>query len=260
MTDAQFEGLTTARFALNYRGTRHGASLGYWVVEELTEALAVRLARDWLHPREQARFDRLPLARRRSSFLLGRVLTKTLLRDFGIQDDPRRSWIGSGVFGQPVLHHGESGLRVTLSHTAGRICAVVSETGVPFGIDVEQILASRLPSLRQALADDLGRFSASRGPLSEAGFAVALWTQKESVGKATHIGLTAPMATYDLARLDWPTPDRAYAEFANLGQFACETCCCADFAVSLAFPRLGVLDRHLDQLLPAAAVRSAALV
>ena len=91
-------------------------------------------------------------------------------------------------------------------------------------------------------------------------FAVALWTQKESVGKATHIGLTAPMATYDLARLDWPTPDRAYAEFANLGQFACETCCCADFAVSLAFPRLGVLDRHLDQLLPAAAVRSAALV
>lgn len=240
----------TTGFTLEFRGVRHRVAFGCLRPPVLSGDELSAAARYWLHPSELERFGQLRLPRRQSSFVFGRMVAKAQLSQFGAGSDPRRSLIEAGVFGQPVLcHPGETPLWVTLSHTDGLVAAVVSPAGVPFGVDVEQIVADRLPSLRQALATDLARFGSARGQLSEVEFAFALWTQKESVGKATHIGLTSPMATYDLASLSWPSPDLMHAEFANLSQFACQTRCLPDHAVSLSYPRLGELDIDLDRLL-----------
>lgn len=250
MTPVQLDGLTTARFSLKFRGVDHDAMFGCLRISDFPQERLDQLACLWLHDTELERYTKFPLTRRKSSFLLGRLLVKTEIRRSGVEDDPRDIAIDSGIFGQPVLRENGAALRVTLSHTCGLVCAVVSDRGVPFGVDVERIVEDRFPSLRQALSRDFDRFAASRGLLSEERFAFALWTQKESVGKATNIGLTSPMSTYDISMFEWPVPGRIHAEFSNLTQFACETCCSERFAVSLAYPRLGVLDRHLEELLP----------
>gem|GEM_PF-3563236 len=249
MRPARLDGVTTARFTLNFRGDEHGAVFGCLSTSDLPEERLDQLAGRWLHHTELERYAKLPLVRRKSSFLLGRLLAKTAVRGSGVADDPRDIAIDSGIFGQPVLRDSGAAFRLTLSHTDGLVCAVVSDPGVPFGIDVERFVDDRVPSLRQALSGDFDRLAASRGLLSEEHFAFVLWTQKESVGKATNIGLTSPMSTYDISRFEWPVPGRIHAEFSNLTQFACETCCSERFAVSFAYPRLGVLSRHLDELL-----------
>lgn len=179
---------------------------------------------DWLHPREQARLDTLKTEKRRQDWLLGRWTAKQLIGEVVAQKTgerplPNSIEVSNSAMGDPIVNYKlrmvngkspicnlqsfdklrtpssifnlQSLLTLSISHAhAHAFCALVEKPEWPLGADMERI-EPRAPEFvtdyftkeEQALVD---RASAEMRDVA----VTAVWSAKEAVLKALHLGLT----------------------------------------------------------------------
>lgn len=150
----------------------------------------------------------------RDRFIVGRVLTRTMLSSAG--DLPPEAWpIVIDARGRPLLGSRPSGapdLRFNLSHTEGLVACAIT-LGREIGVDVEcvdrQLTHESIPErfFSPQEVDDLRALPAS----SQDVVFFDYWTLKESYIKARGLGLALPLGQFTF-RLRPPAPPRI--EFA----------------------------------------------
>lgn len=151
---------------------------------------------------ERQRQQRFALEKDRLSYLVARGLARTVLSHHaGV--DPAKWVLQANAYGKPEIAEpaGLTGLRFSLSHTAGLVaCAVALDREV--GVDAENVT-------REIPAAELARryFSAaeaadvaSRPAAQQIDRFYEYWTLKEAYTKARGLGLSIPLShfTFDL--------------------------------------------------------------
>ncbi|MGE5864251.1 MAG: 4'-phosphopantetheinyl transferase family protein [Rhizobacter sp.] len=132
----------------------------------------------WLSAPEQARLARLTSARRRASFLAGRVLLRRLLATV-CGGDPARDWPLDAPEDLPPVVLG-GGPALALSHSGDWVAAAISNT--PAGLDIEAAGRTRdVMGLAAAVctAEERQRLAALQDAAQQEAFR-ELWTVKEA--------------------------------------------------------------------------------
>ena len=208
-------------------------------------ALEVEASR-WLSASESRRFAELKFAKRRVSFLMGRISAKiaiaTFLGERGWECDPHEAEVVSGVFGQPLASapsaSGTFGLppEISVSHSGRVAAAVAVEAGHPVGVDVELVKPDHQELLIQQLAaveiEQIHRLG-----LSVESASWQAWAMKEAISKALRCGMTAPWSIFELADLKAPSPGMLEATFPNFAQYRALSWRCGSYVLALAQPR-----------------------
>lgn len=172
--------------------------------------------RDLLSPDETARMQRFVFERDRRRHLLSRALVRVVLgRTLGA--DPRALVFGAGPQGKPMLAGGaRGGLSFNLSHTGDVAVLAVADTGTDLGIDlgVDVESTERKAPLEVGLSQfspvEVGQLQALQALLQHSGgdapidprladHCWSLWTLKESLIKATGLGLSTPLKRFGFA-------------------------------------------------------------
>jgi len=158
-----------------------------WVTQELAE-LPASLA--WLSRDERARLDTMRVAKRRADYLLGRWTARRALAAHLGSASPAAFAVRAACDGSPeaLLDGAPLALRLSISHSAGRALAAVSDTG-PLGADLE-----RIEPRSQLLVDDFftpGEAAqvAACPPAERDRWITVIWSAKESALKARRTGL-----------------------------------------------------------------------
>lgn len=227
------------------RFATHEGVLARWSMPPLDTDELVRLSTEWLHPRELERWRALPAMRRQLSLLGGRIAAKQALLSLGAAAHPRDIWIDSGIFGQPVIVADALSLELSISHTEGCVLAVATDARLVVGIDAERLDSGRCDSLRAILGEECRRWLPRLPHLCEDDVLLALWSQRESLGKALRIGLTSPSPLYDAASLVSLDVATLRAHHLNFSQFVTDTCLLPQHVVSLSYPRHAPLEPGL---------------
>ncbi|SPF68535.1 holo-[acyl-carrier-protein] synthase [Propionibacterium ruminifibrarum] len=213
------------------------AHLATWVAPAIAPKVMNEIARAWLHPYELDRYAHLPVNRRQRSFLFGRMVAKAALSEWGIVAEPCEVAITSGVFGQPVVH-GSTAVGLSLSHTGNHIAAVACDAECPLGLDIEVLDPRRSNALERVLTAGMAQLTEFGVELPYEMALFSLWTQREALGKAIRIGLTAPETAYTLAHAAWDTHTQCLrSTFSTFTQFECETIFANRWVMSLAHPK-----------------------
>lgn len=132
----------------------------------------------WLSPAEQARLQRITSARRRASFLAGRVLLRRLLACV-LGGDPARDWPLEAPEDLPPSVQGH-GPCLALSHSGDWVAAAISAS--PAGLDIEAAGRRRdVMALAAAVGtpEEQRRLAARPAAAQDAAFR-ELWTVKEA--------------------------------------------------------------------------------
>jgi 4'-phosphopantetheinyl transferase len=138
---------------------------------------------------EQARILRKPRAEDRKATALGRILLLDGLAALGLPVSLMNSMSYAGG-GRPYLPQGPA---FNISHAGNRVVCAISPAARRVGVDVE-----RLDHLTEASLGDLeetmtpAQWAAIRADADPVRRFLALWTMKESVVKATGLGLSLP--------------------------------------------------------------------
>lgn len=160
----------------------------------------------FMSPDEVQRYLRFAFDKDRYQFLMSRVLLRNALaRHLGIS--PLDVKFKYGPYGKPYLpDHGnvsDTVLKFNLTHTDGMAIVAIAR-GRCIGVDVERI--DRPAPVDVGVQQFHSREAASL--LERAGDAAAfrlhfwkLWTLKESLVKATGLGLTIPLNRFDVSHL-----------------------------------------------------------
>ena len=171
---------------------------------------------DVLHPREQAKFATLKTEKRRQDWLLGRQTAKQLIGEVVVNQTSEKLPFDSievqnGAMGDPIVNcqlpivngqwstgdpqspisNLQSLISLSISHSNSHaFCAVVENPDWPLGADIERIegrstefVTDYFTKEEQALVN-----SASDDMRDVA--VTAVWSAKEAVLKALHLGLT----------------------------------------------------------------------
>jgi 4'-phosphopantetheinyl transferase len=171
-----------------------------WTVREDARAVQERLrAYEAILPGdEQQRAQRFIQEGDRTRFVLGRVLTRTMLSRFGTLA-PREWPITIDERGRPQLQptHAAPDLRFNLSHTPGLVACAVT-IGREVGVDVEYIgrrlLHEGIPE-RFFSTREVADLRALPGEQQRMTF-FDYWTLKESYIKARGLGLALPLGQF----------------------------------------------------------------
>lgn len=151
-----------------------------------------------LSPDEQQRWQRFRQERDRQSFLLGKVLTRSVLAEC-LARAPGELAFTTDAHGKPRLleQPGKGGLRFNLSHTPGMAVLAVTD-GVEPGVDVESF-ARRVEALalarRYFASPEVAALEELQGQALQEHF-IRLWTLKEAWLKAKGHGLREPLDAF----------------------------------------------------------------
>lgn len=185
-----------------------------WIARQ-GEALPAAQQERWLallDDGERQRWQHFRQARDRHSFLLGKVLTRSVLAGY-LGQAPQALVFGCDDYGKPRLleQAGTPPLLFNLSHTQGMAVLAVSNGPEP-GVDVEAFsrkvdalgLARRYFATSElALLEELGETARQE-------HFICLWTLKEAWLKAKGLGLREPLDAFSF-RLDGPLPAVAFS-------------------------------------------------
>jgi 4'-phosphopantetheinyl transferase len=187
----------------------------------LTRSLAdLPRSDDWLGPGERRVLDRLTVDKRRSDWRLGRFCAKAAVADW-LGVDASRLEIAAAADGAPEARlDGEPApVAVTLSHRGGRALAVVADTGVRLGCDLELVEPRNEAFVNDWLAPAEREILAGQNGARRALVANLLWSAKEAAAKARREGLRLDLrdALADLDGLDsdgrqWRTMSVSWAD------------------------------------------------
>lgn len=182
-----------------------GPACSYWL--EQSEA-DVPVGDQWLSAGEHSRLSRLPFAKRRTDWRLGRWTAKRALAS--CLDLPTDSHSLQAVeiralpSGAPevFLFNQRANVSVSLSHRAGRGLCVVALSGATLGCDLELV-----EPREQSFVTDF--FTANEQQLvNEASadqrstLATLIWSAKESALKALRVGLRLDTASLEVSFAD----------------------------------------------------------
>ena len=190
-----------------------------WIATGDFQRVAER-APDFLHADELAAFRALKIARRQTSYLLGRYTAKAALHAcVGPAFVPTAINVAPGVFNQPVVHGlvATPPLGVSISHSERMVCALAYPEEHPMAIDVEEIDAERTHVMLTQIGDaeaDRARAACTSPDLA----ATVVWSAKEALSKALRCGMTCPFEIFETIELE--ARDGYYAgRFKNFAQY-----------------------------------------
>lgn len=180
-----------------------------WIARQ-GEALPAAQQERWLallDDGERQRWQRFRQARDRHSFLLGKVLTRSVLAGY-LGQAPQALVFGCDDYGKPRLleQAGTPPLLFNLSHTQGMAVLAVSDGPEP-GIDVEAFarkVEARALARRYFSAPEVAALEALDGMALQERF-ITLWTLKEAWLKAKGLGLREPLDAFRF-EIDGPAP------------------------------------------------------
>ncbi len=188
----------------------------------LAELIATR--REFLSDEELARYDAIPVDRRRFSFLSGRFAAKRALSRLRPSLNAASFEIAAGVFGQPVLPASElHGLQVSISHTDGAAVALAFPEAHPMGLDLERFGENRDDVIKEQLTGR-ERILLRSLPISEAAAYMLLWTVKESLSKVLKCGMMTPFTVLEIEEVrlhqgtTWVSTFRNFAQYKALSR------------------------------------------
>lgn len=139
---------------------------------------------------ETDRYERLPSARRRAEYALGRTLTKSIVA--GLMDiEIEKVTITIDDAGAPEIN--DTDLHVSISHTGGWVAASVSPRAI--GLDI-QTPVERLP--RRALTDDEIQWIEQLPAGERTHMRAGLWAIKEARSKLSGGGLRFPLPAIEV--------------------------------------------------------------
>lgn len=134
----------------------------------------------------------MPVAKRRSDWLLGRWTAKRALAAYvGCASRLTRVEIRAAESGAPeVFVDGHPApLTLSLSHAGGRGLCAITAAGVALGCDLERIESRSRAFVADYFTDDEQRFIAAAPVSDRACIVTLLWSAKESALKALREGL-----------------------------------------------------------------------
>ncbi|MDA9231087.1 4'-phosphopantetheinyl transferase superfamily protein [Rickettsiales bacterium] len=151
----------------------------------------------YLSKQEKEEFKILTSDLRKSSYLLGRIITKyslmNLLKTSNIHDIS----ITWGVLGQPIIIYKDApNLQVSISHNNTYVSSLIFNEECPMAIDIEKIDSIRAQSIKSQLTEfEISTFVKNDIDL------IILWTAKESLSKILKTGLMTDFSLYEICKL-----------------------------------------------------------
>ena len=194
-----------------------------WLALVETRDLAGLPPEVWLSDPERAQASAYSFARRRESYVLGRLAAKLALGASLSEPDWTRIDVGRGLLGQPLANHpGPRRVEVSLSHTDGLAAAIAFPREVSAGIDVEIVDADRADTVRKELRFHAAEEQWLRSGLVEARSAgVMLWTLREALGKALRCGLNCPLELLAASEIKLLQDGAWESRYQNFAQYRC---------------------------------------
>jgi 4'-phosphopantetheinyl transferase len=198
-------------------------SMDAWIGLVVTRDLAEVQHERFLSSAERSQAAAYAFARRRESFVLGRLAAKLALGAYLAEPDWSRIELRRGVLGQPLANHsGPWRAEVSLSHTDGLAAAIAFPRELSAGIDVEIVDAARADTVRNELrfhpAEEQWLHAAA---LETRSAHVMLWTVREALGKALRCGLGCPLELLAASEIR-PLPGGAWeSRYSNFPQYRC---------------------------------------
>jgi 4'-phosphopantetheinyl transferase len=210
-------------------------------LENLALPELIALRQEYLSQPELARYDQIPVDRRRFTFLCGRFAAKKALCRMRPSLDPASFHIAEGVFGQPILPSADlHGLQVGISHTDRIAVALAFAEAHPMGIDIESIREDREGAIRSQMTEREMILHRSLPCPESAGYTL-LWTIKESLSKVLKCGLMTPFAVLEIDQID---AGRAtwVSTFRNFPQYKTMSRIWRDEVLSITLPKRTALN------------------
>jgi 4'-phosphopantetheinyl transferase len=164
----------------------------YWLEQSASD---VPLGDRWLNGSERARFDRLPIPKRRADWRLGRWTAKCAVSLY--LNLPRDQEALAGVELRPAplgapevfLHGRPAPVVLSLSHSRGTGFCAIAPSGAQMGCDLETVEPRSAAFLADYFTGEEQR-SVAQTPLARRDrLLTLLWSTKESVLKALGCGL-----------------------------------------------------------------------
>ena len=202
---------------------------------------------------ELAEFEQMKFARRRTSYLLGRLSIKRALGALLEERRMERLEIRAGVFGQPLLCHPEPAqAEISVAHSAGLAVGAACSLGHPVGIDVELIDPERQDVLSKVFPHEEFALFRSKGA-AEPAVGFLLWAVREALSKVLRCGLTVPFEVLRLSASRQETQERSgdsyNTEFVNFPQYRGHSWIIGGYALGLVIPKNTVLGFRPHRLL-----------
>lgn len=184
------------------KSSEHAAGGGRTVIDlhllqlDLSEPEREALSRH-LSPDERSRADRFVFAHDRDRFLVGHGRMRELLAGY-VGVPPRELRFSYGMHGKPRLLHSGPAPHFNLSHSDDQAALAVSHD-VEVGVDIEKVrMVERGLARRFFGAAEIAALEALPDEQWLDGF-FRCWTRKEAVLKATGVGLTLSLASFDVS-------------------------------------------------------------
>lgn len=197
---------------------------------------------DQLHLDERARYDSFKHARRKESYLLGRLSAKAALSELTGFTDTASIFIDTGVFDFPVVKCAAMpNQQVSISHSEGIGMSVAFADSHPMGIDVEhvsdrhrkvmrdQLTTNEVTLLRNVQLDDIRGYT-------------LLWSMKESLSKVIRTGMMIDFLLLEVNTFKAKGLREYAGTFSHFGQYQSVSYCFGDYMVSITLPRRSKVD------------------
>jgi len=162
-----------------------------------------------LHPREQARLATLKTEKRRMDWLLGRWTAKQLIGEVVVNQTGKKLPFDSievrnGAMGDPVINcqlpiangqrdvsNLQSLISLSISHSNNHaFCAIVEKPEWPLGADIERVEGRSAEFVTDYFTNEEQALVNSTSEAMRDMAVTAVWSAKEAVLKALHLGLT----------------------------------------------------------------------
>jgi len=211
-------------------------------------AVGAAPSEEFLSENETEQLGSFQFAAKREGFLLGRLAAKRALGALLAEPDLRRIEIGSGIYGQPLVHHPRAGsAEVTVSHSHGLAVALAYPAGYPMGIDLETISAVSTEAVIGELEASPAELTwLATGGVDAATACCVLWTAREAMGKALKIGLNSPLGVLALADICAVGEGNWAGRYVNFPRCQCLSQVNGDRVLSLAMPKEAQLSSQLQ--------------
>ena len=191
---------------------------------------------DFLSPTELKLFQRLSVARRKQSYLIGRYATKRSAASYLATRNLKQISVENGVFNHPLCTGPFNDIpMVSLSHTGSHGIAVAIDRKHPVGIDIESISTANSRIINKITCPEELILLKEHDIPREAGL-VLLWTAKEALAKAMTFGLMIEMEILQVSSIS-PVSGGFQLKFKNFHQYKCLSWIQGESVISLATPK-----------------------
>lgn len=216
---------------LTRKGDIYGITFSLYGSEESS---LINEARHYLHPYEWNQYEKYHHAKRKNSFLAGRISAKKAV-GFYTGINPISFYIKNGIFNQPEifdLNHSPAG--VSISHTDELSFSVAFDICCSLGVDIEQIADPAAGYIYEYLTENEKIISHSFHP-------VILWAAKESLSKALKVGLTSEFTIYEIQSIQ-SQPKYLIISYTYFPQYKCLAIPIGNYILSISIPSTADCD------------------